>query len=222
MKSALRALLLLTGCMGCRADDVSGPNHATLIRTAWGSIFYDPVTLGAHQLDVKPNDIRIRSARGEVKVLGSEANDFRLTFEREVLTIKGDVLNLDIRWHDKAWSLRSQYGRFTLASNAPPDTVTFERSGNTFTIKGAKGFMTATSNFGTLSIKSSAGNATVTYDLGNRTFSGVPLDQLPYLGRGVFISFHGLGILIDMAKLFPMQELGEWIEWRPILGRPFE
>ncbi len=58
--------------------------------------------------------------------------------------------------------------------------------------------------------------------LGDRTFSGLPVDQIPYLGRGVYISFHGVGILIDVARLFPMPEVAEWNEWKPVLGPPFD
>ncbi len=129
---------------------------------------------------------------------------------------------MDVRWQDKAWTVRTQNGRCTLVSNSPRDTVVFERTANTFTVKGAIGFVAVNSNPGTLTIKSSAGSASITDSLGNRTFSGVGLDQLPYLGRGVFISFHGVGILIDMTKLFPMPEVQGWNEWKPVIGQPFD
>ncbi|MDP1832298.1 MAG: hypothetical protein Q8K67_09585 [Geothrix sp.] len=222
MKPILILALLAFGSPWCPADDLSGPNHSTIRRTAWGTLFYDPVAMGSHQYESKVDEVRIKSSAGEVKVLGSDVNGYRLSFGNDLLTIKTNFSDLEIRWQEKSWTLRSQNARHTLISNAPQDTVVFERNANTFTIKGAKGFVTVNTNPGVLSIKSSAGSATVTNYLGSRSFSGVALDQIPYLGRGVFISFHGVGILLDMNQLFPTPEVAEWNEWKPVIGQPFE
>ena len=222
MKRALLFLgLLLTEMAPCSADDLSGPDHQTIKHSYWGSIFYNPIATGKHLLEINGEDVLIKSDRGTVKVLGSDVNGYRLMAGDDLLTIRLVNSNVEIRWREKAWTLRSQNGNYTLSSNAPQDTVVFERNANAFSIRGSGGFLTVTSNAGVLSINSSAGQATVTTHPGNRAFSGVPLDQLPYLGRGLFISFHGVGILLDMARLFQMQELAEWREWKPIIGQPF-
>ena len=55
------------------------------------------------------------------------------------------------------------------------------------------------------------------YGTGNRTFAGPALDKIPYLGHGIFIPFHGVGIFVDLLKLFPMPEVAEWTEWKAVL-----
>lgn len=223
MKSAFLSLgLLLAGSAPCPADDLSGPGHSTLKQASWGSIFYSPAAAGSHAVEVNGDDVLIKSGRGVVKVLGSDVNGYRLVAGSDLLTIQLVNSDIEIRWREKAWTFRSQNGNCTLTSSAPRDTVVFERNANTFTIKGSAGFLAVTSGPGLLSINSSAGQATVKTGLGSRTFSGVPMDRLPYLGRGVFISFHGVGILLDVARLFPMQEVAEWREWKPIVGQPFD
>ena len=222
MKSMLFAICLLIGGSECWADDVSGPHHTTIKRTSWGSIFYDPVALGTHKYDFNLEDIRIKSSRGEVRVVGSENSGYRLICGDDVLTVKSNFSDVDIRWKDKSWSLKLKNSRFILAMNAPKDTVVFDRNANSFTIKGDKGFVTVNAAPGEVSIKSSVGQATLTNYLGSRSFSGVALDQIPYFGRGVYISFHGVGVLIDMIKIFPVSEVAEWIEWKPMVGLPFD
>lgn len=221
MKALRLAFVLVTTVLGCWADNVSGPNQVTLRRTPWGSIFYNPVATGPHKVESRVNEIIIRSVRGEVKVVGSELNDYRLSCGKDLLTIKHSAPELEIRWQDKFWKVHSLHSRLTLASNAPPDLVVFERNTNAFTIKGGLGLVAVNSNLGTLSIKGPSGIFSVITNMDERTFSGVPFDRIPYLGRGVFISFHGVGILIDIVRLFPMAELSEWIGWDPIIGISF-
>jgi len=152
-----------------------------------------------------------------VIIQGTEVNGYRLTWGREFLTISQSGMDLDIRGQDKNWILRSQSGRYTLISSSPKDTLVFDRNANTFNIKGVKGLVTVTTEFQTLRIKSPLGTTTIISDIGKRTLSGIALGQIPYLGRGLYIPFHGVGIFIDMARVFPMPEVAEWIEWKPIL-----
>ena len=222
MKALRLALVLTTAVRLCWADNLSGPNHVTLRRTPWGSLFYNPIAAGPHKVESRVNEITIRTVRGEVKVVGSEFNDYRLSCGNDLLTIKHSAPNLEIRWQEKFWKVSSLHSRLTLASNAPPDLVEFERNANTFTIKGALGLVTVNSNLGTLFIKGPAGVFSVITNTDGRTFSGVPFDRIPYLGRGVFISFHGIGILIDIVRMFPMAEVSEWINWEPVIGKPFD
>ncbi len=218
MKSILITCALLFGNQRCLADDTSGPNRSTIQKFAWGSLYFEPRSIGPFQLESNNDGFRLRSNQGEVSIQGSEVNGYRLTWGKEFLTISQSGGELDIRGQDKAWTLRSQNGRYTLISSAPRDTLVFERSGNTFSIKGSKGLVTATKEFQTLHIKSPLGNTTITNDIGKRTMSGIALGQIPYLGRGLYIPFHGVGIFIDIERQFPMQEVAEWVEWKPILG----
>ncbi len=71
--------LLWFGNPWCSADDISGSNHSTIRRTAWGSIFYDPLATGPHHFESKVDEILIKSSRGDVKVLGSDVNGYRFT-----------------------------------------------------------------------------------------------------------------------------------------------
>lgn len=204
------------------ADDVSGPNHSTIRQTSWGSIFYDPVFMGNHYLDYKIDDITIRSRFGDVKIIGSETNGYRLSYGKDELTIRSNFSGFEIRWHEKLWSLQIQNARYTLSSNSPKDIIVFERNGNNFTIKGQNGFISVNSNPNLISIQSSEGSETIKTYLGSRSFSGIGIDKLPYLGRGIYISFHGIGILIDVLKLFSRPEIAEWTEWKPLIGSPFD
>lgn len=222
MKSVLVAILLLLGHSFGTADDLSGPNHTTIKRTAWGSIFYDPLSLGNHQYNYKLDDIQIKSNSGEVRIIGSENSGYRLRCGPDEMTITSNFSGFEIRWREKVWSLEILNGRYTLKSNSPKDVIVYERNGNDFTVKGSNGFVAVNSIPGALSIKSSLGNASVSSYMGSRSFSGVALDQLPYFGRGIYISFHGVGLLIDMLKLFPRPEMAEWIEWKPLIGPPFD
>ncbi|HJW32652.1 MAG TPA: hypothetical protein VJ505_04720 [Holophagaceae bacterium] len=222
MRAAAIVVLALLGTAGCWADDISGPNRSTIRKAPWGSIFYDPVATGPHQLEVAVEEVRIKSRAGEVKITGSDINGYRLSAGGDVLTIRSSNSDLEIRWKEKVWTWRTSSAGCTLECNAPKDRIQFERSANTFTIKGASGWVSVGTNPSTVTIKSSAGNATITNYLGSRTYSGLSLDQIPYLGRGVFISFHGVGILIDVTIRFPMAEVSEWNEWKPVIGQPFE
>jgi len=217
MKSILIACVLLFGNQWCLGDDISGPNRWTFQRLPWGTLYYEPGSIGPFQFETTTDGFRLRSNQGEVTIQGTEANGYRLTWGKELLTISHNGGDLDLRIKDRTLTLRSQNGRCTLASSSPKDTLVFERSANTFSIKGAKGQMTATAEFQKLSITSPPGTTTIISEVGKRTLSGIGLDQIPYLGRGFYIPFHGVGIFIDMAKVFPMQEVGEWIEWKPIL-----
>jgi hypothetical protein len=218
----LVACFLATALLPCVADDLSGPNHSTLRRTSWGTFFYDPVAMGPHQFESTVEEFRIKSRTGEVRLVGSDINGYRLTCGADLLTVRMTNGDLEIRWQEKVWTWRSQNSAYTLTSTVPKDSIQFERNANAINIKGSQGSASIYWNPGTLTIKSSAGTVTVTNYLGNRAFSGIGLDQVPYLGRGVFISFHGLGLLIDVQKLFAMPEVAEWNEWKPILGRPFD
>ena len=205
-----------------RADDASGPNHWTIVTTSWGTLFYDPVATGPHLFESGLETYRIKSSRGEVRISGSDVNGYRLTSGRDVLTISPNTSGWTFQWQQKAWTLRSQNGTYSLTTTDPKDSVTFERNSNTFTIKGSRGFLTVHSNPNLLTLTSSAGIATIATNLGSRSFAGVDIHQLPYFGRGVYISFHGVGVLIDLFKLFPTWEVAGLLEWRPILGPAFD
>ena len=218
MKSILLACLLFCGTSRCLADDISGPNRWTFQRLSWGTLYYEPGSIGPFQFETTTDGFRLKSNQGEVTIKTTEVNGYRLTWGKEILTISQSGGDLDIQGQGRSLSLRSQNGRCTLTSSSPKDTLVFERNANTFTIKGAKGQMTATTEFQKLHITSPMGTTTIVSEVGKRTLTGVGLGQIPYLGRGFYIPFHGVGIFIDMAKVFPMQEVGEWIEWKPILG----
>jgi hypothetical protein len=214
--------LLLLGHSFCLADDFSGPNHTTIKRGPWGCIFYDPMAWGPHDYEYKLDDIRIKSNSREVRLIGSEISGYKLRSGKDELTINSTNFGFEIRWHEKTWTIRNYNSQYTLISNSPKDRIVFERNANSFSIKGMNGFSSVNSNPWLLSIKSSAGDASIKKYLSDRSFSGIPIDQLPYFGRGVYISFHGVGILIDMLKLFPRSEVSEWIEWKPLIGLPFD
>ncbi len=217
MKSILIACVLLFGNQWCSGDDTSGPNRSTIQSFSWGSLYFEPRLIGPFQFKSINDGFWFKSNQGEVSILGTEANGYRLTWEKEFLTISQSGGDLDIRGKDKSWTLRSQNGQYTLTSSSPRDTLVFERSGNTFSIKGTKGLVAATKEFETIRIKSPLGTTTIINDIGKRTMSGIAVDQIPYLGRGLYIPFHGVGIFIDIERQFPMQEVAEWVEWKPIL-----
>lgn len=217
MKILATTFVLLATALPGFADDISGPGRTTLMSTRWGSIYYTSGTQGPQQVEPRIEGIRLRFAEGEVKVQGSDADGYRLLAGNEVMTIRLNFGDLDIRWGDRAWTVRSMNGRITLTSSDPKDTVVFDRDGNRFTLKGDRGTVSVHTNFGTLTVKSPVGDAVVADNGGTRTFSGVAMERIPYLGRGLFISFHGVGVFVDMAKFFPMPEVAEWSEWKSML-----
>ncbi len=222
MRSLLVGILLLLSQLPAQADDLSGPNHSTILRTAWGSIFYDPIFMGNHKYEYKLDDILIKSRFGEVRIIGSENSGYRLRSGSDELSVASTFSGFQIRWNKKSWSLEVLNARYTLSTNSPKDVIVFERDGNNFTIKGTNGFVKVNTQPGVLSILSSAGNGSITNYLGSRSFDGVAIDQIPYLGRGIYISFHGVGLFIDMLRLFPRPEMSEWIEWKPLIGPAFD
>ncbi len=217
MKSFLLLCLLLCGNIRGFCDDASGPSRSTIQKLAWGSIYYEPGKQGGCQVEPTSDGYRFTSSQGEVVIKGSEANGYRLSWGREFLTINQTNGDLEVHVQDKTWTVRSVNGRVTLTSSSPRDTIAFERSANTFTIAGGKGKVAVSTEFGNLLLKSSQGTTTVTSDSGKRTFAGPALEQIPYLGRGLFIPFHGVGVFVDITKRFPMPELTEWVEWKAIL-----
>ena len=222
MKSIIVAIILLFWNSFCLADEFSGPNHQTIRNCPWGTIFYEPISMGPHKYESKLDDIRIQLDTGEVRILGNGVNGYNLSCGKDLLTIKSTFSGFEIQWQKNKWTVSSQNGRYTLVSTSPQDIIQFERNANSFTIKGNKGFVTMTAYMGELTIKSSMGNAFIKNYMGSRTISGMPLGQVPYFGRGIYISFHGVGILIDTVKLFPMSEAFEWIEFKPLIGLPFD
>jgi hypothetical protein len=139
MKSILLIILILFTSSLCRADGTSGPNRLTIRTTAWGTIFYEPISMGSHKFEFNSDDIRIKSDFGEVRILGNEVNNYRITSGNDLLTIKSTISGYEFQWQKQKWTLSSQNGRYTLVSNSPEDSIQFERSANTFTIKGSKG-----------------------------------------------------------------------------------
>jgi hypothetical protein len=222
MRFLMPCLLTLALAPALRADDISGPNLATLRKTWWGSVFYDPMALGPHSIETRLEEFRIKTPKGELRFGGSDLNGYTATFAGDSLTIRSIQNDVDIRWQGRTWSLRQTIGGLVLTCPDPKDTVSFQRSNGEYRIKGAQGEVLVTWNLGDLTVKSPLGTSAVITQNGTRTFSGVPLDRIPYLGRGVYLSFHGLGILLDVGRAFPIPETSAWNEWRPLLGKPFD
>jgi len=220
MKAIVLLVALSCGTGWCLGDAVSGPDRSTIQGFPWGSIYYEPGSAGAYQLDPTSEGFRFHSNQGDVTISRTNVNGYRLGCGQDALTITQNMADLEIRGPDRSWTVRSRNGQCTLACSSPRDTVVFDRNANTFNIKGGKGLVTGTTQFEKLQIKSPLGTSTVTTAFGQRTFSGVPLDQIPYLGRGLFIPFHGVGVFVDMARLFPIPEVAEWVEWKAIVLSP--
>lgn len=187
---------------------------------SWGTIYYEPSRLGSCKLSQTPGEFKLKSPAGEVVIQGSEAMGFRLSCGPDILELRpvNGGGGLDIRGQGRSWSLRISNGTVTLSSTTPKDTVVFRRNANTVLIEGARGSVTIVSEGGDLRIKSPLGVTEITGRPGAREFRGPALDRIPYLGRGVFIPFHGAGVFLDLAKAFPLPELAEWVDWRDVLN----
>jgi hypothetical protein len=216
MKAIWILSLLLLGSAWCRADGVSGPGRTTIQHFAWGSFYHEHTGVGAYDLATTRDGFRFTSDRGEVTIRVTGVNGYRFECGKDHLNLEQNLRDLKIHGAGGSWTLVSRNGTTTLAATVPRDTVVFSRNANTFTVKGAKGQVTVTSQFEKLRIESPLGTATVTSGSGHRTVAGIDPGRIPYLGRGLFIPFHGVGIFIDMAVVFPMPEVAEWAEWRPI------
>lgn len=211
--------LILFGSRWGLCDSTSGPHRSTIKPLPWGSLYFEPSQLGACQLEPNLDGFKFTSNQGEVLIKGIDVNGFRITWGKEVININLINGDLVISGQDKTWTLRSVNERVTLTSTSPKETVVFNRSANTFTITGVKGTVTLTADLaiGGFRIQSPLGITTSTNQYGKRTFTGPALDQIPYLGRGLFIPFHGIGIFVDITARFPMPEVSEWLEWKAIL-----
>lgn len=213
----LRRLGLLMVGLVCLGDEVSGPGRDTLQRTPWGSFYLERATLGAHRVLPSNGDLRIQSSQGEVVVSGGLGGDFRLRCGSDQLTVRSGVGTLDVQWGSRLWSLRRQAGRLALEATEPRDRVVFERNGEDFTIKGARGFLEVRRRPGVLALRSSAGEATFTSGIEGTSASGQAPERMPYVGRGLYLTFHGVGLFVDLEAFFPMPELAAWTEGRSIL-----
>ncbi len=222
---ALREMTLVACLLGLSglglADDISGPGHTTIRATPWGSIFYKPSALGAHQMETVNDEIKIKRSSGELKIQGSDLMGYRLIQGKDVMSLEWGLDGLKIRWQKNTWTLRPKNGNYTLESSDPQDTVVFECNGNNYIIKGKLGHVSISTKPGEVLIQSPLGKSMVVREMGKRSISGPAISQIPYLGRGLYLSFHGLGLLIDIHKLFPIFELAEWTEWKPVMGKPF-
>jgi len=219
--NALSSLILALGLgwgQPGTADEHSGPNRTTLLSFPWGSLCYESSPGLPVKLTSTGDGFRITSPRGPVAIESTDPDTFRLTWGDDYLTVHQDGTTLELRGQDRAWTLRSQSGRWYLISSNPPDNLVFTRSERTFTIQGAQGRVTVHGPAEHLNIHSPLGRTWVEVRNGRATLAGAPLERIPYLGRGVYIPFHGAGVFIDLARQFPMPELDEWLGWRPILA----
>jgi hypothetical protein len=200
------------------ADDISGPYRTTIKAYTWGSVYYDPAQLGECQLEPTHDGFRFTSAEGEVVIRGNDFTGFQIRSADDVLTIRQNMGDLEVRGPNVGYTFRTFQGRLVLTSQAPKDTLQFDRGINAFSISGAKGKVSVSTSYGNLRIDSPLGTTTVTNAYGKLTFTGPALGRIPYLGRGIFIPFHGVGVFLDVTRQFPMPEIGGWLEWRPVLA----
>jgi len=211
--------LLLTS-FWAHGDEVSGPGRTTIQQFAWGTFYYETDGTGPFQFDPSTGGFRFRSGEGEVVAQTTGVNGYRFSCGTDLLTLAQNVMDVDIQGPGRRWTLNCRVSQCTLATSDPPDRVTYTRSANSFTIQGSRGSVAGRSNFGNLTITSPLGTSTVTTAMGQNTASGVAIQLIPYLGRGLFIPFHGVGIFIDMARVFPMPEVEAWVEWKPVRFGP--
>lgn len=197
---------------------VSPWQEKSIIQSAsWGLLYYDPSTEGACQLESKVNGFKLTSNKGEVLIEGNEIQGYKLSCGKETIAIKPSNGDLEIKTPDQLYFIHSASGRLTIESSVPKDIIVFNRNANKFTIKGSQGKISVYKNFGTLSIQSPLGTTIVNDELGKRTFSGPALGKIPYLGCGLFLSFHGVFVFVDVMQKFPMPEIAEWVKYKSIL-----
>ncbi len=210
------ACLLLIAAQGF-GDNASGPFRTTIKALSWGTFYFEPGELGECRLEPTFDGFRFTSSEGEVQIRGNDFTGYQVRAGSEVLTVRQNMGDLEVRGPNLSFTIRTLQGRMVLTSLSPKDTLQFDRGINTFTIAGAKGKVTATTSYGNLRIDSPLGISTVTNEYGRLTFKGPALGRIPYLGRGIFIPFHGIGVFLDIAKAFPMPEVDSWVEWKPVL-----
>ncbi len=210
--------LLVLGAPWAFADEVSGPYRTTIKAYSWGSLYYEPAQLGECQLEPTYDGFRFTSSEGEVVIRGSEFAGYQLRSGSDALTIRQNMGDLEVRGPNVNYTFRTFQGRLVLTSQSPRDTLQFDRGINAFSISGAKGKVSVSTSYGNLRIESPLGTSTVTNAYGKLTFTGPALGRIPYLGRGLFIPFHGVGVFLDVTRPFPMPEIGGWLEWKPVLA----
>ncbi|HEU4952714.1 MAG TPA: hypothetical protein VFT46_12245 [Holophagaceae bacterium] len=222
MKSALALVLFCCCALAGRVDRLSGPSRTTVQELSWGTIYFEPSRLGDCELTRIPGGFKLASPEGEVLIQGSEASGFRLSCGQDVLELRpvNGGGGVEVRGQGRAWSLRISNGTVTLVSSSPRDTVVFRRSANPILIEGSRGKVSIVSEGGDLRISSPLGVTEVGDSPGGRTFHGPALDRIPYLGRGIFIPFHGAGVFLDLRRAFPLPETAEWADWRDLLLQP--
>lgn len=215
------AALLFSACMilSAQDEDASGPGRTTLQTWSWGTVYYEPASLGACTVTRTPDGLRFVSGQGQVTISGSDAMGLTLAWGDQKLTVKSlsAAGGVAVRSGAEAWTLAIRNGDLTLTSSAPADTVSFSRGVNTFTIQGGLGTVKGTSKLGDVTIVSPLGTTAIVNRMGSLTFSGPPLAQVPYLGRGLFLPFHGVGVFLDLGRFFPLPEVAQWVRWRPVL-----
>jgi hypothetical protein len=211
-------LLLATG--GLQADDRSGPGRTTLQTFAWGTVFYDKASVGSFRWESTHGGLRFSSSQGEVRMDGSSASGLTLRWGKESLTLEernGDVV---IRTAQGDWSLKTNAGGLTIQGPGSR-RITFERNIHAFTIVGPLGTVRGETQFGNLKLSGPGGTATLSNDNGVHRFNGPNPSTFPYLGRGLSFPFHGLGLFIELSHFFPIPEVADWVEWKPVVEPGF-
>jgi hypothetical protein len=201
------------------ADADAGPGRTALQSYGWGALYYE----AQGRWERTQAGFLVVTGADQVSITGSEFGGLRLRWEREELRI--DPLNgsrgVEVRIGSRVWNLRLWWGRLTLTLTDPEDTIDYERNGNRFTITGSLGTVTSESEPSRVTVRSPLGTTTLTLKGGTWRAEGPPLERIPYLGRGLFIPFHGAGVFLDLTRYFPMPELVLWQEWQPLnLGQP--
>jgi len=210
--------LLTCGITRGLCDTLSGPHKSTIQKCSWGTFYYEPTAQSPCKLETTSSGFRYTSGQGVVTLEGTEVMGYRLVFAKEFMTIKQVNGKLTISRQDGAtWTLRSENEKVILTSPMPKDTLVFARNSNVFTITGSKGTVTVATNYNDLSIKSPLGITKHSFEIDVHSFSGPAMDQIPYLGRGIYIPFHGVGIFVNIDWHFPMPEVMGWLEWKPVL-----
>jgi hypothetical protein len=210
---AIALLAALAAPAAVRADEASGPDRETLFQKPWGTIYHLPLPPGVAVIQDMLGEYVI-SSHGENTVVMQEGKTDGCSvqfWDRSELAVTVDGHEVRVLCHGKWSYLRRSYEGWT--AKLPDDTITLRQHGHEVTIEGKRGKTIAVE--GPLGFVVTSGSGESRYERegdGPFKFSGLPIEQHPYVQRGVYFEQKNFGAFIDF-KLAERSRAFTLIDW---------
>lgn len=195
------------------ADERSGPERRTILREAWGTVFFNPHQVqGDFELTTNSSGDRhtFKSGQGTVQIEENE-EDVKLIFPDLQANVDFEPDSLRITWGESVHSFSRSGEKMTYSG--PQGELNFVRSAQKLTITGPRGVVEMKHLPQAYEVTSPVGKTRVDLLPNGFRVSGPRLVEHPYLRRGALFSHNGVGIYVELALLDPKSPLFPLLEW---------